>query len=58
MAANLFLAKQWHIIWGDWVWCSGPGDPPLVWPAIEMFCQDMIDYAERAQELYYKLKGY
>ena len=26
---------------------EGPGDPPLVWPAIEMFCQDMIDYAER-----------
>lgn len=25
----------------------GPGDPPLVWPAIEMFCQDMIDYAEK-----------
>ncbi len=26
---------------------EGPGDPPLVWPAIERFCQDMIDYAER-----------
>lgn len=26
---------------------EGPGDPPLVWPAIEMFCQDMIDYAEK-----------
>jgi len=26
---------------------EGPGDPPLVWPAIEMFCQEMIDYAER-----------
>ena len=26
---------------------EGPGDPPLVWPAIAMFCQDMINYVEK-----------
>lgn len=41
-------AVAYHLGWWGLVFRSeGPGDPPLVWPAIEMFCQDMIDYAEK-----------